>query len=89
MLRKHFNYAILLIQKYSNVCKNIFDEFPNRIAKKWEDELKAAKKLLNQSENVDMISDDSENEKLDTGKDLFKQKVAKNNFGYGSEDESD
>lgn len=36
-----------------------------------------------------MISDDSENEKLDTGKDLFKQKVAKNNFGYGSEDESD
>ena len=36
-----------------------------------------------------MISDESENEKLDTGKDLFKQKVAKNNFGYGSEDESD
>jgi ankyrin repeat protein len=33
LLRKHFNYAILLIQKSANVCLPTYNEFPNRLAK--------------------------------------------------------
>lgn len=70
LLRKHFNYAILLIQKTADVCLPIYDEYPNRIAKKWEEEAKAKKR----AENVDMESDEDNDEemKVDTGKDLFK-----------------
>jgi ankyrin repeat protein len=44
MLRRHFNYAILLIQKQANVCLPIYEEFPKRIAKMWEDEAKEKKR---------------------------------------------
>ena len=44
MLRRHFNYAILLIQKQANVCLPIYEEFPRRIAKMWEDEAKEKKR---------------------------------------------
>ena len=88
LLRKHFNYAILLIQKNADVCLPIYEEYPNRIAKQWEDEAKAKKR----AENVEMESDDDEEEmKVDTGKNLFKQKVQKKTMWqqYGSEDEDE
>lgn len=44
MLRRHFNYAILLIQKQANVCLPIYKEFPRRIAKMWEEEAKEKKR---------------------------------------------
>jgi hypothetical protein len=85
LLRKHFNYAILLIQKNANVCLPIYDEYPNRLAKQWADEKKA-------KENVEMESDEGEDGvKIDTGKNLFRGKVKKSTMwqNYGSEDESD
>jgi hypothetical protein len=57
----------------------IFEEFPNRIAQKWKDE---AKQLRKQQENVEMECDsddskelDDNGKRLDTGRDLFKNKV--------------
>lgn len=32
LLRRHFNYAILLIQKNADVCLPIYDEYPDLIA---------------------------------------------------------
>lgn len=77
LLRKHFNYAILLIQKQANVKLPIYHEFPNRIAKQWKDaekEAKRQKRQLGRSADVEMESDDSE-DKVDTGKDLFKKQA--------------
>jgi len=70
LLRNHFNYAILLIQKQANVKLPIHYEYPNRIAKMWKDAEKKAK--LERSDDVEMASDSGE-EKIDTGKDLFKK----------------
>jgi len=33
LMRKHFNFAILLIQKNADVTLPVFEEFPKRIAK--------------------------------------------------------
>lgn len=90
LLRKHFNFAILLIQKNADVKLPVYEEFPKRIAKQWKDELK-------RKENVEMYSDNDEDSgdekrKNDTGRNLFQKKSKKTIFGgYGSEydDESD
>ena len=69
------------------------------MAKKWKDELEAAKKALKNTGDADM-EDESEEEVVETGRDLFKKKVNMHNpminvpYGseeesYGSEDESD
>ena len=85
LLRKHFNYAILLIQKSANVCLPVYDEFPKRIAKQWRD---AEKALRTSSENVEMECDDDK--PTDTGRDLFKKrKVGQLLFDYDDEEESD
>ena len=51
LLRKHFNYGIILIQKKADVKVSIWDEFPKRIAKEWTDQAKAErqKNRLNQA----------------------------------------
>jgi hypothetical protein len=78
LLREHFNYAILLIQKSADVSLPIYDEYPNRIAKQWADEKKS-------KYNVEMESDEGEDGiKVDTGKNLFKGKVKKSTMYYGS-----
>jgi len=69
LLRKHFNFAILLIQKNADVKLPVYEEFPKRIAKQWKDELK-------RKENVEMYSDNDEESgdekrKNDTGRNLF------------------
>lgn len=71
LLRSHFNYAILLIQKQANVKLPIHHEYPNRIAKMWKDAEKKAK-LKDGDDDVEMASDSGE-DKVDTGKDLFKK----------------
>jgi len=46
LLRRHFNYGIILIQRKADVKVPVFDEFPNRIAKQWQDDEKAKKLQL-------------------------------------------
>ncbi len=53
LLRQHFEFATAFAQN-SDVCSPIYDEFPNRIAKQWEDEAKAKK----MTEDVEMKSEE-------------------------------
>lgn len=43
LLKGHFEYGIILIQKNADVKVPVYQEFPNRIAKQWKDEEKAAR----------------------------------------------
>ncbi len=104
LLRKHFNYGIILIQKQANVKVPVWDEFPKRISKKWADEAKAEKQRIKHEKalasgqiNAEMQSSsdegDIDEENAKTGRDLFIKKVKNTNVffnnGYGSEDESE
>ena len=42
--KNHFNYGIILIQKKADVKVPVYDEFPNRLEKKWKDEAEELKK---------------------------------------------
>ena len=89
LLRKHFNYAILLIQKNANVCLPVYDEYPKRLAKEWRDAEKALR--TSSSENVEMECDDDDKKSKDkTGRNLFKKRKVGNLFNdYDDEDESE
>jgi hypothetical protein len=69
----------------ANVTVPVHDEYPQRIAKMWKDQLEAEKKA-NKQGDVEMAGSD-ESDDNDLGRDLFKNSN-KNHF-YGSEDDSD
>ena len=53
MLKKHFTYCILLIQKKADVKSLVWDEFPGRINKLWQDQQKSGDEHLDKLNSKD------------------------------------
>jgi len=67
LMKSHFNFGIILIQKLANVTGSVYDEFPKRIAKMWKDAEKEARRKA--GEDVEMEESDDEKKH----RNMFKQ----------------